>query len=192
MASCLVFITFICCLLHVAGAQVSTATPNPPPAAYSNLLDLSFSTHTSTNLSLPLHLIQPPNVSDNQVQITCHESPTPTRQRLLLSGCAEVAFTLLGANEITQPKKITPSTPWTLPATYADTKDTCEVRLEARQSVAEDVFPLSLVLQTAAQIAFRCSKPGQPSQNLGGTAVIGAKGVFLLDVYGPALPVEAA
>ena len=60
--------------------------------------------------------------------------------------------------------------------------------LIALQPDVEDVFSVALVLQSAAQIAFQCFQKGRPSMTLGGTAVVGSKGVFELDVYGPALP----
>ena len=58
--------------------------------------------------------------------------------------------------------------------------------LTALQPDAEDVFSVALVLQSAAQIAFYCFQSGRPSMTLGGTAVVGPKGLFELDVYGPA------
>ena len=59
--------------------------------------------------------------------------------------------------------------------------------LTALQADVEDVFSVALVLQSAAQIAFQCFQSGRPSMTLGGTAVVGPKGVFELDVYGPVL-----
>jgi hypothetical protein len=79
-----------------------------------------------------------------------------------------------------------------LPAVYADTTKTCTVKLQSTKPGAVDTFPISLVLQIAAQIGFHCHNRAQPMRNLGGTAYIGEKEMFLLDVYGPAPGAETS
>ncbi|KAK3174774.1 hypothetical protein OEA41_002020 [Lepraria neglecta] len=186
------FLTLLSYVLNPALALAITSSFSSPPAAYSEVLDSAFLPQNPTNLTLPLAFLQPSDISTNPLKINCRQGPTPTRRPLNLNGCAEVVFSLLGVGNNVEPLLFTTKAPWRLPATYADTRDTCEVRLKATKPDAEDYFPISLVLQSVAEIAFECRKPGQPSQSLGGTAYIGGKEMFLLDVYGPALPAEVS
>ena len=186
------FLTLLSYVLNPVLALAITSSFSSPPAAYSEVLDAAFLPRNPTNLTLPLAFLQPSNISTNPLKINCRQGPSPTRRPLNLNGCAEVIFSLLGLGNNVEPQLFTTKAPWRLPATYADTRDTCEVRLKAMKPDAEDYFPISLVLQSAAKIAFECRKPGQPSQSLGGTAYIGEKEMFLLDVYGPAPPAEVS
>ncbi|KAL2049653.1 hypothetical protein ABVK25_010113 [Lepraria finkii] len=180
------FLTLLSYVLNPALALAITSSFSSPPAAYSQVLDVAFLPQTPTNLTFPLAFLQPSNTSTSPLKINCREVRSPTRYSLNLSGCAEVVFSLLGIGNNVEPQLFTTKAPWQLPATYADTRDTCEVRLKATKPDAEDNFPISLILQSIAEITYECQKPGRPSQNLGGTAYIGEKEMFLLDIYGPA------
>ncbi len=183
------FLSVLQILLYPASAQRSTSDLITPPLSDSPLLSSAIPTHPINNLTLPLPLhLSPANttVDPNPLSITCRTNPTSTRRPLKMPGCASLTFRLLGRHP---PDAITPqvfksSTP---PWWHVDDVDTCEIKLTALQPDIEDVFSIALVLQSAAQIAFHCYQRGRPSMTLGGTAVVGPKGVFELDVYGPAL-----
>ena len=184
------FLFILQLLLHPASAQGSTSDVVSPPLRDSSLLPFTIPAHPANNLthSLPLHL--PPantTANPNPLSITCRTHSTSTRYPLKMPGCASIIFDLLGREtpDAITPQHFRPSTP---PWRHVDGSDTCEMTLTTLQPDAEDIFSVALVLQSAAQIAFYCYQSGMPSMTLGGTAVVGPKGVFELDVYGPALP----
>ena len=186
------FFALLCCLT-TALSLTTTPSISSPPTAYSDLLNAAFSNNINpTNLTLPVAFLQSSNVSANDPPIWCREAPSPTRRQLNLKSCAEVVFTILGLGNAAQPQQFTTKTPWKLPAIYTDSTNTCSVKLRATRPGAVDTFPISLVLQTTAQIGFRCQNRLQPMQNLGGTAYIGEQGMFLLDVYGPVSGAETS
>ncbi len=90
---------------------------------------------------------------------------------------------LLAADDVVSFVDFTRRTPWRLPAEYVDSKNECEIKLDARAGDSADHFPLSHVLQTAARIASHCQQ--YMKMNLGGQALVGMKQMFVLDVYGP-------
>ncbi|KAL2039791.1 hypothetical protein N7G274_007650 [Stereocaulon virgatum] len=185
------FFALLWCLT-TALSLTTTPSVSSPSTAYSDLLNAAFSDNINpTNLTLPLAFLQSSNYSANDPPISCRQVPSSTRRQLDLRGCAEVVFTVLGVGDVAQPQRFTDKTPWILPTIYTDTKDTCSVRFQAMKPGAADIFPISLVLQTAAQIGFHCQM-AKPMQNLGGTAYIGEREMFLLDLYGPASGAETS
>ena len=181
------FLSLLQLLLHSTSPQRSTSDVVSPPPSDSSLLSFTRPANSLT-LSLPLH--HPPantTANPNHLSITCRTSSTSARRPLGMPGCASLIFYLLSRSppDALTPQLFKPSTP---PWRYTDSSDTCEIALTALQPNVEDVFSVALVLQSAAQIAFDCFQSGMPSRTLGGTAVVGPKGVFELDVYGPAPP----
>ena len=178
-------------VLHPASAQRPSSDVVSAPLS-SSTLSFTSPTHPTDNLtlSLPLHLPPANTITANPdpLSITCRTHSTSTRRPLKMPGCASILFYLLSRNP---PDALTPqlfkltAPPWL----HVDSDDTCEMTLTALQPDAEDVFSVALLLQSVAQIAFYCFQSGRPSMTLGGTAAVGPKGVFELDVYGPA-PVD--
>ena len=186
----LLFLSILQLLLHPASAQRSTSNVVSPSLSHSSLLSFTSPAHPTNDLTLSLSLHLPltnTTANPNPLSITCRTSSTSTRRPLAMPGCASIIFYLLSREtpDAVTPQVFKPSTP---PWRHVDSSDTCEMALTALQHDVEDVLSVALLLQSAAQIAFRCFQSGMPSMTLGGTAVVGPKGVFELDVYGPAPP----
>lgn len=118
---------------------------------------------------------QPIAYSLNGTHKSHHASSKTNTSRNLVS--------LLAADDVVSFLDFTQTAPWKLPAQYVDSKNGCEMRLDARAGDSADHFPLSHVLQTAARIASHCQQ--YMKTNLGGQALVGTKQMFVLDVYGP-------